>query len=160
MTDLQNLRMKLHSRIVYAMRRAAWQASYLPAVKHVKRQYLSRAFSVSSSTALDANQLRAAIDEWTLTIKLSPPTDKHFSIPTDAELKKIVRLGKYKLGSIYGDKWFWNHLPDWTESYYEQVDTQQYPARRVKSLHDLSAYEAEHVIRILEQVEKKVRAAA
>lgn len=160
MTQIAALRMTLHSRIVFYMRRAGWQASYKPAVDFVKHTYCLRAYGVRSSTELSEEQLRAAINEWTLDMKIEPPSDKHFAIPTDAELRKIVRLGKYRLGAIYGDDWFWRHLPDWTAQYYDQVDTSIYPRRSVKRLQDLSAFEAEHVIRVLEQIERKCRSAA
>ncbi len=159
MTELQQLRMKLHQRVILAMRRSGWQHTYDGAVRHVKRAYLQRVFDVDSSTALGDEELRLAINSWTFSIKLEPPTDKHYALPTAAELKKIVRLGKYKLGAVYGQDWFWRHLPEWTRNYYEQVDNTVYPARTCTALNQLSAYEAEHVIRILEQIEKKVQEA-
>ncbi len=156
MTELGQKRMKLHSRIVHVMQRANYQTSYAPAVKAVKRAYLQNTFGVDSSTLLDDEQLNLAITAWTHHLKIAEPQDAFFSVPTGNEFNKIVRLGKYKLGKVYGDDWFWRHLPDWSLETYSTVDQTQYPARKVRTLKQLSRAEAEHIIRKLEQIEYRV----
>ena len=66
---------------------------------------------------------------------------------TDKQRKRIIRLGLYVLGPVYGKEWFWAKCKKWIVRLHD--------AKRV-DLDELTNSEAWYLIRRLERIEKRL----
>ncbi len=66
---------------------------------------------------------------------------------TDKQRKRIIRLGLYVLGPVYGKEWFWTKCKKWIVRLHD--------AKRVE-LDELTNSEAWYLIRRLEKIEKRL----
>lgn len=155
----KQMRMHLHTRIMYKMRSAGWQVSWTQLVDRMKREYLKRHCDVDSSRDLSGPDLeRACLVIEGITI--ARPADALYAVLSLAQRRTIVRIGKYVLAPVYGESWYWAQQQVWVNEFLAGtvVDTQtQEPAvHRVKRIDDLTLAEARYVIQRLEKIEAKL----
>ncbi|MCZ7556812.1 MAG: hypothetical protein M5R41_10475 [Bacteroidia bacterium] len=153
------LRQQLHKLLVAKMDRAGYQTHYLPCVVQMKQEFLKRYCGVTSSRQLDAAMCEYAIEQLQ-SVTIAMPRKAQHKRPTIQQRKKIARLGKYVLGAVYGDQWFWNNLPVWIgELYAGATDLESgvdISKRTVRKIDNLTQYEAWYIIQRMEKVEFKL----
>ena len=154
------LRQRLHMLLIDKMNRAGWQTHFTPCVQKMKLEFLMRYCNVTTSKRLDAEACEAATQRLR-EITIAPPTLAIHQRPTIQQRKAIVRLGRYVLGPVYGDKWFWKMLPDWVHEYwgttYDHETDTDLSKRKVTRIDDLTRDEARYVIQRLEKVEARLK---
>ena len=153
------LRQQLHKLLVQKMDRAGYQTHYLPAVVMMKAEFLKRYCGVVSSKNLDAAMCEYAIEQLQ-SVTIAMPRKAQHKRPTIQQRKKIARLGKYVLGAVYGDQWFWKNLPEWiAELYLGATDSDSgidISKRTVRKIDNLTQYEAWYIIQRMEKIEAKL----
>ncbi len=153
------LRRQLHRLLIIKMNRAGWQTHYTPAVTAMKREFLRRYCGVSTSKDLDAGMCLFAIEQMQ-SLAISPPRNIHHKRPSVDQRKRVVRLGRYVLGSVYGQNWFWKKLPEWIGELYQHATDpetgEDLSKRRVRQLENLTSYEAWYIIQRMEKIEAKL----
>jgi hypothetical protein len=153
------LRRQLHRLLIIKMNRAGWQTHFTPAVTAMKRQFLLRYCGVYSSKDLDAGMCEFAIEQLR-DVAISAPRNIHHKRPSVDQRKRVVRLGRYVLGAVYGQNWFWKKLPEWIGELYDgQTDPEtgeDLSKRRVRQLENLTSYEAWYIIQRMEKIEAKL----
>lgn len=153
------LRQRLHRLLIEKMNRAGYQTHFVPAVALMKREFLQRYCGVTTSKDLDAGICEYAIEQLQ-NIAISQPRNVQFKRPTIKQRKALVRLGRYVLGAVYGDGFFWKKMPEWiaelyadAKEMYADVDLSK---RTVHRLDNLTSYEAWYIIQRMEKIEVKL----
>ena len=150
------LRQQLHRLLMLKMNQAGWQTHFTPCVQKMKREFLMRYVGVTSSKFLDAEMCELAITRLK-EIAVSTPRHAQHQRITVQQRKAIVKLGRYQLGKVYGDKWFWAQLPVWVKEFWVDVFDEEtgtdLSQRFVHRIDDLSVSEARYVIQRMEKIE-------
>jgi hypothetical protein len=151
-------RKALHRELLKRLDMAGYQTSRIDIVRAIKSTWLQGLFGVTSSKEMDDAQLDVALLE-VLILTLSVPTDSSVRKMSMEQRRCIIRLGKYVLGPKYGDGWFWRKLPEWTVDFNTQTGTPSGDGRirKVTRLDDLTMAEAVYIIRVMEQIEFRLK---
>ena len=104
-------------------------------------------FSFGRLNVMELRALKVIVDE---SRRTGAKLEKEQSLEpklTDKQRKRIIRLGLYVLGPVYGKEWFWAKCKKWIVRLHD--------AKRV-DLDELTNSEAWYLIRRLERIEKRL----